>query len=75
MDIWAAGVILLCILSRTYPFFRAPDDYTALAELVALFGTKAVQDAAGQYGKIFIFFPRSSAARSKSHNYIFLIKR
>ena len=56
MDIWAAGVILLCILSRTYPFFRAPDDYTALAELVALFGTKAVQDAAGQYGKIFIFF-------------------
>ena len=51
VDLWAAGVILLCILSRTYPFFRAPDDYTALAELVALFGTKAVQDAAGQYGK------------------------
>jgi len=51
VDLWAAGVILLCILSRTYPFFRAPDDYTALAELVALFGTKAVQHAAGQYGK------------------------
>lgn len=51
VDMWAAGVILLCILSRTYPFFRAPDDYTALAELVALFGTKKVQEAAGQYGK------------------------
>ena len=48
---WAAGVILLCILSRTYPFFRAPDDHTALAELIALFGTKAVQEAASQYGK------------------------
>lgn len=51
---WAAGVILLCILSRTYPFFRAPDDYHALAELVALFGTKAVQEAASQYGKRFV---------------------
>ena len=51
VDLWAAGVILLCILSRTYPFFRAPDDFTALGELVALFGTKAVQDTASQYGK------------------------
>merc|ERR1712223_232288 len=51
VDIWAAGVILLCILSRTYPFFRAPDDLTALAELLALFGTKAVQETANQYGK------------------------
>ena len=30
VDTWAAGVILLCIISRTYPFFRAPDDITAL---------------------------------------------
>ena len=27
VDIWAAGVILLCILSRTYPFFRAPGNF------------------------------------------------
>jgi cell division control protein 7 len=54
VDMWAAGVILLCILSRTYPFFRAPDDYTALGELVALFGSKAVEEAASQYGKRFI---------------------
>lgn len=51
---WATGVILLSILSRTYPFFRAPDDHTALAELVAMFGTRAVQEAADQYGKRFI---------------------
>jgi hypothetical protein len=29
---WAAGVILLCIMSRSYPFFRAPDDITALVK-------------------------------------------
>jgi cell division control protein 7 len=51
VDMWAAGVILLSILSRTYPFFRAPDDLTALAELLSMFGKKAVQEAAGQYGK------------------------
>ena len=51
VDMWAAGVILLCILSRTYPFFRAPDDLTALAELLALFGTKALEESANQYGK------------------------
>ena len=27
---WAAGVILLSIMSRSYPFFRAPDDIMAL---------------------------------------------
>ena len=39
------------VLSRTYPFFRAPDDLTALAELLALFGTKAVVAVAEGYGK------------------------
>lgn len=28
VDMWACGVMMLCILSRTYPFFRAPDDVT-----------------------------------------------
>ena len=30
VDIWAAGVILLCILSRTYPFFRAPGNFICI---------------------------------------------
>ncbi len=37
VDMWAAGVIVLCMLSRTYPFFRAPDDITALAEVIFLY--------------------------------------
>ena len=46
VDIWAVGVILLSLLSRSYPFFRSPDDMTALAELVSLFGSRDVQAAA-----------------------------
>ena len=46
VDIWAAGVILLSLLSRSYPFFRSPDDMTALAELIGLFGSREVQAAA-----------------------------
>lgn len=44
-------MILLSILSRSYPFFRAPDDMTALAELMTLCGTKQVQSAAKRYGR------------------------
>ena len=51
IDLWAVGVMLLCILSRSYPFFRAPDDLTALAELTVLFGTKNVKEAAKRYGR------------------------
>ena len=39
-------VILLSLLSRSYPFFRSPDDMTALAELISLFGSREVQAAA-----------------------------
>jgi cell division control protein 7 len=51
VDLWAVGVMLLCILSRSYPFFRAPDDMTALAELTTLFGTKNVREVAKRYGR------------------------
>ena len=39
VDIWAAGVILLSLMTRTYPFFRSPDDMTSLAEICCIFGT------------------------------------
>jgi len=55
VDMWAVGVILLSILSRSYPFFRAPDDMTALAELMTLCGTKQVQAAANRYGRRLTF--------------------
>jgi len=51
IDLWAVGVILISILSRSYPFFRAPDDMTALAELTVLFGSKAVGGLAARLGR------------------------
>lgn len=52
IDMWSAGVILLSILSKKYPFFRADDDITALAEITFLVGTKEMKDAALSLGKI-----------------------
>ena len=51
VDIWSAGVILLCILSGRYPFFRAHDDMSALAQIVSLMGSRATVEAAKTYGK------------------------
>lgn len=50
IDMWSAGVILLSILSKKYPFFRADDDITALAEIAFLVGTKEMKEAAGSLG-------------------------
>jgi len=46
IDIWSAGVMLLCILSTRYPFFSTPDDLGSLAEIAAIFGTKEVAEIA-----------------------------
>ncbi|XP_065916920.1 cell division cycle 7-related protein kinase-like isoform X2 [Dysidea avara] len=51
VDIWSAGVILLCLLSGKYPFFKAHDDLTAMMQIVSLMGTKECEDAARQFGK------------------------
>ena len=48
VDMWAVGVVLLSLLARAYPFFRSPDDMTAVSELCTLFGTKAVVTAANK---------------------------
>eukprot|EP01118_Nematostelium_gracile_P018239 TRINITY_DN804_c0_g1_i1.p1 TRINITY_DN804_c0_g1~~TRINITY_DN804_c0_g1_i1.p1 ORF type:complete len:475 (+),score=75.85 TRINITY_DN804_c0_g1_i1:103-1527(+) len=44
IDIWSAGIILLCILSTRYPFFNAPDDLVSLAELSTIFGTREIRN-------------------------------
>lgn len=46
VDVWASGVIFLSILSSVYPFFKAPNDYVALAEMVTIFGDKAIRKTA-----------------------------
>ena len=51
VDMWAAGVIFLSILSGRYPFFRAPDDVTALAQIMSIMGTEETKEAANTNGK------------------------
>ncbi|XP_067635736.1 cell division cycle 7-related protein kinase [Eurosta solidaginis] len=46
VDIWAVGVIFLSILSSVYPFFKAPSDFVALAEMVTIFGDKTIRKTA-----------------------------
>lgn len=55
VDMWAVGVILLSFMSRSYPFFRAPDDMMALAELTTIFGSAAISAAAQRYGRMVTF--------------------
>ncbi|CAN8104637.1 unnamed protein product [Discula destructiva] len=47
LDIWSAGVILLTILSRRFPFFNSADDVEAMIEITTIFGSKRMR-AAGQ---------------------------
>jgi cell division control protein 7 len=51
IDIWSAGVILLSILSHRYPFFKSPDDLTALVEISIIIGTDRLKDAARECGR------------------------
>ncbi|XP_069947600.1 cell division cycle 7-related protein kinase-like isoform X2 [Cherax quadricarinatus] len=52
VDMWSVGVILLCLLSGRYPFFRAADDLSTLAEIITILGTSAVRKAAAKLGKL-----------------------
>eukprot|EP01135_Chromosphaera_perkinsii_P006319 Nk52_evm48s485 gene=Nk52_evmTU48s485 len=46
IDIWAAGVICLSLLTGKYPFFSPPSDDCALLELVQIYGTKKIKHVA-----------------------------
>ncbi|XP_046398783.1 cell division cycle 7-related protein kinase-like [Ischnura elegans] len=61
VDMWAAGVILLCIASGCYPFFRSPDDITALAEIMTVFGTTRLENLATKLGRKIICSNRRPA--------------
>ena len=52
VDVWAAGMILLCLLSGRYPFFKAHDDMSAMAQIVGLFGSAKCTEAAKSLGEI-----------------------
>jgi len=53
LDVWSAGVILLSILTRIYPFFEASDDIHALAEIVHIVGKRPLQLAANRVNRCF----------------------
>jgi len=51
IDIWSAGVILLTILSRRFPFFNSSDDVDAMIEIATIFGKQRMKQCAALHGK------------------------
>ena len=54
LDIWSAGVILLTLLTRRYPFFQSSDDLDAILEIACIFGQFQMAAAAKNYGRKWI---------------------
>ena len=50
---WSAGVILLTILSRRFPFFHSTDDIDALLEITTIFGRKKLKETSLLHGQVF----------------------
>ncbi|KAH8819714.1 kinase-like domain-containing protein [Xylogone sp. PMI_703] len=53
IDIWSAGVILLTILSRRFPFFNSADDVEAMIEIATIFGVRRMRQCALLHGTVF----------------------
>lgn len=51
IDIWSAGVILLTLLTRRYPFFQSNDDQDAIVEVACIFGHQEMARAAVRYDR------------------------
>lgn len=53
IDMWSAGVIFISLLSGRYPFYKASDDLTALAQIMTIRGSRETIQAAKTFGKQF----------------------
>ncbi|PWY65047.1 kinase-like protein [Aspergillus heteromorphus CBS 117.55] len=53
IDMWSAGVILLTLLGRRFPFFNSADDVDAMIEMASIFGTRRMKIAAAMHGQVF----------------------
>ena len=53
IDIWSAGVILLTLMARRFPFFNSADDVDAMIELSSIFGRKRMKAVAAMHGSVF----------------------
>ncbi|KAM3915012.1 cell division cycle 7-related protein kinase [Leptodactylus fuscus] len=51
IDMWSAGVIFLSLLSGRFHFFNANDDLNALAQIIAIRGSRETSEGAKHYGK------------------------
>ncbi|KAJ2619418.1 Cell division control protein 7 [Coemansia sp. RSA 1358] len=54
IDIWSVGVILLCFLTRRFPFFLSVDDTEALLEIAVLYGRLEMERVAADLGRTFL---------------------
>ncbi|KAJ2837348.1 Cell division control protein 7 [Coemansia erecta] len=54
IDMWSVGVILLCLLTRRFPFFQSTDDTEALLEIAVLFGRLEMERAVAELGRTFL---------------------
>ncbi|ODV83488.1 hypothetical protein CANARDRAFT_203184, partial [[Candida] arabinofermentans NRRL YB-2248] len=50
VDIWSAGVMLLTLLSRRFPFFNSSDDVDALIEITTIFGIPEMKKVSQLHG-------------------------
>ncbi|KAH3671514.1 hypothetical protein OGAPHI_000217 [Ogataea philodendri] len=50
VDIWSAGVMLLTLLSRRFPFFNSTDDTAALVEITSIFGLNQMRKCSQLHG-------------------------
>lgn len=53
IDIWSAGVMLLTILSKRFPFFNSADDVEAMIEIATIFGKNKMRQCAYLHGTVF----------------------
>ncbi|KAF4629391.1 hypothetical protein G7Y89_g8761 [Cudoniella acicularis] len=53
IDIWSAGVMLLTILSKRFPFFNSADDVEAMIEIATIFGLRRMKMCAYMHGAVF----------------------
>lgn len=53
IDIWSAGVILLTLLGRRFPFFNSADDIDAMIEMASIFGIRRMKTTATMHGQVF----------------------
>ncbi|KAF3013088.1 hypothetical protein E8E14_011412 [Neopestalotiopsis sp. 37M] len=53
IDIWSAGVVLLTILCKRFPFFNSADDVEAMIEIATIFGSRRMKIAGQLHGAVF----------------------